>query len=104
MLVGMGVDNGVHLVHRHRTRPDEIAVLASSTARAVLLAAATTVLCFGSLAFASHRGIASFGQLLTLGIFLTLVSYVVILPAILEWDDRRRTRPEAAVADAAAPN
>jgi predicted RND superfamily exporter protein len=87
MLVGMGVDNGVHLVHRHRTRPDEIAVLASSTARAVLLAAATTVLCFG-----------------TLGIFLTLVSYVVILPAILEWDDRRRTRPEAAVADAAAPN
>jgi predicted RND superfamily exporter protein len=36
--------------------------------------------------------IASFGQLLTLGMFLTLVSYVVVLPAILEWDDRRRRR------------
>ena len=49
MLVGMGVDNGVHLVHRHRTAPDEIDALASSTARAVFF--------FGSLAFASHRGL-----------------------------------------------
>jgi hypothetical protein len=92
MLVGMGVDNGVHLVHRHRTRPDEIEVLASSTARAVVVSAVTTIMTFGSMAFASHRGIAAIGQLLTLGVFLTLVSYVVVLPAILEWDDRRRRR------------
>ena len=90
MLVGMGVDNGVHLVHRHRTRPDEIEVLASSTARAVVVSAVTTIMTFGSMAFASHRGIAAIGQLLTLGVFFTLVSYVVVLPAILEWDDRRR--------------
>jgi hopanoid biosynthesis associated RND transporter like protein HpnN len=90
MLVGMGVDNGVHLVHRHRTAPDEIDVLASSTARAVFFAALTTVLSFGSLAFASHRGLASFGQMLTLGVLVTLVCYVVVLPAVLEWDDRRR--------------
>jgi len=90
MLVGMGVDNGVHLVHRHRTAPDEIDVLASSTARAVFFAAMTTILSFGSLAFASHRGLAAFGQMLTLGVFITLVCYVVVLPAVLEWDDRRR--------------
>ncbi len=98
MLVGMGVDNGVHLVHRHRTRPDEIEVLASSTARAVVVAAVTTVMTFGSMAFASHRGIAAIGQLLALGVFLTLVSYVVVLPAILEWDDRRRRRRALVVA------
>jgi hypothetical protein len=92
MLVGMGVDNGVHLVHRHRTRPDEVDVLASSTARAVFFAALATVLSFGSMAFASHRGIASFGLLLTLGVALTLVCYVIVLPAVLEWDDRRRAR------------
>ena len=92
MLVGMGVDNGVHLVHRHRTAPDEIDVLGSSTARAVFFAAMTTILSFGSLGFASHRGLAAFGQMLTLGVFLTLVCYVVVLPAVLEWDDRRRVR------------
>jgi hypothetical protein len=90
MLVGMGVDNGIHLVHRHRTRPDELDVLSSSTARAVFFAAFTTILTFGSLGLTSHRGLASFGQLLTLGVFLTLACYVVVLPAVLEWDDRRR--------------
>ncbi len=92
MLIGMGVDNGVHLVHRHRTNPEEVDVLATSTARAVFYAALTTMLSFGSLGLASHRGIAAIGQLLTVGVGLTLVSYVVVLPAVLEWDDRRRRR------------
>jgi hypothetical protein len=89
MLVGMSVDSGVHLVHRHRTNAEED-VLATSTARAVFYAALTTMLSFGSLAFAPHRGIASIGELLTVGVGLVLVCYVVVLPAVLEWDDRRR--------------
>jgi hypothetical protein len=89
MLLGMGIDNGVHLVHRHRTHPEEGDVLATSTARAIWLSAITTILTFGSLAFASHRGMASLGQMLTLGVAATLVCYVVVLPAVLEWDDRR---------------
>jgi hypothetical protein len=96
MLVGMGIDNGVHLVHRHRTNPEEVDVLATSTARAVFFSAVVTVMCFGSLAFASHRGMAAIGQLLTLGVAATLVCYVVVLPAVLVWDDaraRRRGRP-----------
>jgi len=99
MLLGMGIDNGVHLVHRHRTDPDESDVLATSTARAVFYAALTTVLCFGALAFAPHRGMAALGRMLTLGVAATLLCYVVVLPAVLEWDDRRRrarTRAPAA--------
>lgn len=107
MLLGMGIDNGVHLVHRHRTNPEEEDVLASSTARAVFFAALTTILAFGSLAFAPHRGMASLGRMLTLGVGLTLVCYVVVLPAVLAWDDqrarRRAEREERAGASAAAP-
>jgi hopanoid biosynthesis associated RND transporter like protein HpnN len=95
MLLGMGVDNGVHLVHRHRTHEEEVDVLGTSTARAVFYAAVTTVMAFGSLGFASHKGMAATGQLLTIGVALTLVCYVVVLPAVLEWDDRHRKRPGA---------
>lgn len=95
MLIGMGVDNGVHLVHRHRTNPEEVDVLGTSTARAVFYAALVTVLCFGSLAFASHRGMAALGQMLTLGVAATLVCYVVVLPAVLALDDERRRRRRA---------
>ena len=91
MLIGMSIDSGVHLVHRHRTDEEED-VLGTSTARAVFYAALTTMLSFGSLAFAPHRGIASIGELLTIGVGLVLIAYVVVLPAVLEWDDRRRKR------------
>jgi predicted RND superfamily exporter protein len=105
MLIGMGVDNGVHLVHRHRTNPEEVDVLGTSTARAVFFSALTTVLCFGSLAFASHRGMAALGKMLTIGVVATLVCYVVVLPAVLAWDDQRRRgrrRPEPAPSGVAA--
>jgi predicted RND superfamily exporter protein len=92
MLIGMGVDNGVHLVHRHRTHEEEVDVLGTSTARAVFYAALTTVMAFGSLGFASHKGMAATGQLLTIGVALTLACYVIVLPAVLEWDDRHRRR------------
>ncbi len=94
MLIGMGVDNGVHLVHRHRTEPLERDVLATSTARAVFFAALTTALSFGSLAFAPHRGMAAIGQILAVGVAATFICYVVVLPAVLEWDDRRRRRAD----------
>lgn len=93
MLIGMSIDSGVHLVHRHRMGGDEGDVLSTSTARAVFYSALTTILAFGSLGFAPHRGMAGLGQLLAIGTFLVLISYVVVLPAVLEWDDRRR-RPQ----------
>jgi uncharacterized protein len=92
MLIGMSIDSGVHLVHRHRSEPEEEDVLATSTARAVFFSTLTTMLAFGSLAFAPHRGIAAIGKLLTIGVGLVLVCYVIVLPAVLEWDDQRRRR------------
>jgi hopanoid biosynthesis associated RND transporter like protein HpnN len=101
MLIGMSIDSGVHLVHRHRAEPEEEDVLATSTARAVFFSTLTTMLAFGSLAFAPHRGISAIGKLLTIGVGLVLLCYVVVLPAVLEWDDRRRGRGARAPADPA---
>ena len=92
LLIGMSVDSGVHLVHRHRTNPEETDVLGTSTARAVFYSALTTMLSFASLAFTPHGGIAAIGQMLTIGVGLVLICYVIVLPAWLVWDDERRLR------------
>ena len=84
LLLGIGVDSGIHLVHRHRFALDpQGELLATSTSRAVLWSALTTIASFGSLGFASHRGMASLGQLLTLGIGLMLIANLLVLPALI---------------------
>jgi len=97
LLLGIGVDSGIHLVHRHREirSPSGIhpspqcapqsseALLGTSTAHAVFFSALTTMASFGSLALSGHGGISSLGQLLLIGLTLTLVCNLVVLPALL---------------------
>ncbi len=90
LLLGIGVDSGIHLVHRHRLagagplgEAGAEVLLSSSTAQAVFFSAITTMLSFGSLALSDHPGIRSMGQLLLIGIFLTLACNLVVLPALL---------------------
>lgn len=90
LLLGIGVDTSIHLVHRARqAAPEDGDLLRTSTANAVVFSAATTIASFGSLAFATHRGMASLGQLLTLGVALTVICNLVVLPALLELRKRR---------------
>ncbi len=91
LILGIGVDSGIHLVHRHRAGLRGARdLLATTTARAVLFSALTTVLSFATLAFASHLGIASLAQMLCVGVLLMLASNAIVLPAILAWVDGAR--------------
>jgi uncharacterized protein len=84
LLVGVGVDSGIHMVHRMRTDPPSDGdLLNTSTSRAVLMSALTTIASFGNLAFSSHLGMASMGQLLTLGMVMSLIAVLGLLPALL---------------------
>jgi len=85
LLLGVGVDNGIHMVHRARTElPRHGSVIETSTSRAVLASGLTTVASFGNLAFAAHLGMASMGKLLTLGMVVTLAATLILLPALLK--------------------
>lgn len=84
LLLGMGVDSGIHLVHRYRTAaPSSGNLLQTTTARAVTFSALTTIASFGTLAFSTHPGMASLGQLLTIGIAFVLLCNLVVLPALV---------------------
>jgi hopanoid biosynthesis associated RND transporter like protein HpnN len=93
LLFGVGVDSGIHLVHQSRQPGGGDELLATTTARAVFYSAVTTTASFGSLALSDHRGVRSLGILLTVGMFLTVVCNLVVLPALLEL--RRARRPAA---------
>jgi hypothetical protein len=84
LLVGVGVDSGIHILHRMQAgTPGGGDGLRSSTSRAVFASAVTTVASFGNLGFASHYGMASMGQLLTLGMLACLVGALCVLPALI---------------------
>ena len=85
MILGIGVDNGIHLNRRYREEKDKNSVeLGKSTGQAVILSSLTTMIGFGSMMVADHYGVFSLGLVLTLGVFCCLVASITFLPALLK--------------------
>lgn len=83
LLMGLGVDNGIHMVEKlHHSLSEEQNIYQSSTARGMFYGALTTISSFAGLAFSPHQGIASMGLVITIGIFWIMTSTFVLLPAI----------------------
>jgi predicted RND superfamily exporter protein len=84
LLIGIGVDSAIHMVHRARAMGEGAGnLLTTSTARAIAYGSLTNIASFGTMGLASHLGLATMGQLLTVGVVLTLVCNLVILPALI---------------------
>ena len=97
LLLGIGIDSGIHLVHQSRTKgAGDGDLLVTTTARAVFFSAATTIASFGSLGFSNHKGIASLGILLVIGTLMMLGANLVVLPALLALRDRLHARRRGA--------
>ena len=93
LILGIGVDSGIHIVHRFRAdAPADGNILRSSSARAVVVSSFTTMAGIGNLAVSPHAGTASMGALLTIGVLLTLFCMVIVLPALLSWRGGGQTR------------
>ena len=93
LIVGVGVDNGIHVLHDYRARVrGKLYRLGPATGRGVLVAALTTVLGFGTLMAARHQGMVSLGLALTLGVTFCMVAALVGLPALLRLLDVRAMR------------
>ena len=83
LLLGLGVDNGIHMVEKlHHSLSEEQNIYQSSTARAMFYGALTTASSFAGLAFSPHQGIASMGMVITMGIFWIMTCTFIILPAL----------------------
>lgn len=92
LMLGIGVDYGVHLIHEYREQSGPYR-MSPATAVAVLVDGLTTVVGFGSLMIASHRGLQSLGRVLTLGVSCCMFTSMIMLPALLVLMSRKRRGP-----------
>lgn len=85
LILGVGVDNGVHVLHDwlHREDTTRRYRLHPGTLQGILLAGLTTVLGFGTLAFSGHQGLHSLGLLLATGVASCMLCALALLPALL---------------------
>lgn len=96
LVLGIGVDAGVHMMHRCRQSAkahDGVARLddlVTGTGSAVVIASLTTIIGFGGLMVPDHGGMQSLGAMMMLGTACSLVASVVVLPALLVWIGRAR--------------
>ncbi|NNE57544.1 MAG: MMPL family transporter [Hellea sp.] len=86
-LVGISVDNGIHIVHRvvdHSPNADLNHIM-QTTGRAALLTTVTTLIGFGGMITASVGGLRSLAILAIIGFTLCLLMTWFLLPAILNF-------------------
>jgi hopanoid biosynthesis associated RND transporter like protein HpnN len=108
LILGAASEYGLNIVLRFVEGRDHGGPLvARSTVMAVLINALTTVVGFGSLMMAAHRGIFGLGLLLTLGTATSLLAALVVLPVLLrmvqQMRDARRPRRETDASTSAVP-
>jgi len=84
MIFGLGVDDGIHFVHRLREggRSDVFAAL-HGAGKPIVITSLTTLVGFGSLVLAENPGLRSIGHLALLGISVCMICSVVVLPAFI---------------------
>jgi hopanoid biosynthesis associated RND transporter like protein HpnN len=95
LIIGIGIDNGIYIVHRFREEAqdaDKRLPLPGSTGRSVNLATLTTIVGFGSMMISGHQGIYSLGLLVTLGVGSILIASLSTLPSLLALMARRQAR------------
>ncbi|MBN1622431.1 MAG: MMPL family transporter [Endomicrobiales bacterium] len=83
IIIGIGVDDGVHLIHRYLIERN-IVIAMKSTGRAILLTTLTTMAAFGTMIVSKYQGFGSFGKLLIIGIGWAFLLTVLLLSSLIK--------------------
>lgn len=97
MIIGFGVDYGVYVLHRYlevrNLSDEEFEAGMLQTGKAVVAAAVSTIVGFGSITFSHYPGLVTTGKVAALGAFLTSLVAITLLPTGLSWlRERQRAK------------
>jgi hypothetical protein len=80
--VGIGVDYGIHMIHRYRERRDPAQAVAE-LAPVILAAAAITLFGYGTLITSSYPPLRSIGLVSAISVCALALASVILLPALM---------------------
>jgi predicted RND superfamily exporter protein len=83
MIIGVATDYAIYMLERYLENPPEFATTAHETGKAIIMAALTAIVGYGSFAISHYPGLRSIGYASTFGIGLSGLAAVTLLPAIL---------------------
>lgn len=97
-MVGIGIDNAIHIYHRYLEEgPGSAPIVLRHSASATMLASFTTMMGFGAMIIAHHRGIRSVAELALLGITTTYFCTSVVFPLAIQTYEEFARGPRRAV-------
>ena len=83
MIIGVATDYAIYMLQRYREDPAAFRGSAHETGKAIVMAALTAIVGYGSFAFSHYPGLRSIGYASTFGIGLSGLAAITLLPAIL---------------------
>jgi predicted RND superfamily exporter protein len=91
LIIGIGIDNGIHLVRRYReSEGSSILVVAKATGAALIQSNLTTIIGFGALMASTFTPLAELGLVTSLGVALALVGGLCLIPAVIVLGEEKR--------------
>jgi predicted RND superfamily exporter protein len=96
LIIGIGIDNGIHLVQRYlnsrstNNERDGILAIAKASGAALIQSNLTTIVGFGALMASSFAPLAEMGLVTSLGVALALVGGLCLIPAVILLGEQRR--------------
>jgi predicted exporter len=94
LILGIGIDNSIHLVRRHLEMPGkDVRQLLGASGAALIQTNLSTIVGFGALLSATIPPLAELGLITALGIGFTLLASLFLVPAILVLAGRRSPLP-----------
>lgn len=84
-LIGLGVDDGIHLLMRHREGGLSIVQTTERVGRAIVLTSLTTVVSFLSFSLTSFPMLRSAGLLMAVGMAWILAASLFLLPSLIRY-------------------
>jgi predicted RND superfamily exporter protein len=102
--LGLGIDYAINVAHRHdhEDMPDPMTTLRTSGS-AVLICSLTTMIGYGSLLVSENLAIRGFGKASLIGEITTVLTALVLVPALLAIGHRRGSGSGTIGTGASAP-
>lgn len=93
MIIGIGIDDGIHLYHRYTEEGrGSIFFALRHTGGSIFMTSATTSIGFSGMIFSMHQGLNTMGELAVLGIGLAWLATMTVQPALILLAERFNLR------------